>query len=183
MPRMASRGRVLEIGSGTGQHAVYFAPRFPRMSWQPSDLPDHLPGLDARIRAEGGPNVLPAIELDVGGVWPDRRFVAVYSANTAHIMDWSSVCDMIAGVGPRLEPGGAFFLYGPFNVDGRATAGSNAEFDRQLRARDPSMGLRDVGALDAQARRHGLSLRERLEMPANNKLLVFRPNDGGQTDG
>jgi hypothetical protein len=177
IPRMPDHGWVLEIGSGTGQHAVFFAPEFPRVSWQPSDLRDQLPGLGARIRAEGGPNVLPAIELDVGGVWPDRRYAAAYSANTAHIMGWPSVCDMIAGVGPRLDPDGAFFLYGPFHAGGADTAESNAEFDRRLRARDPSMGLRDVDDLDAVARRHGMVLRERLEMPANNLLLVFRPVD------
>lgn len=183
MPRLPARGWVLEIGSGTGQHVVYFARKFSRLSWQPSDLGGQLPGLDARIRAEGGPNILPAIELDVGGAWPDRRYVAACSANTAHIMGWPAVCDMIAGVAPRLEPSGAFFLYGPFHLGGKATSASNAEFDRRLRAQDPSMGVRDVEALDAQARLHGMSLRERIGMPSNNQLLVFRPNEGGQTDG
>jgi hypothetical protein len=179
LPRLPERGIALEIGSGTGQHVVFFAPRFPRLSWQPSDRREHLPGLNARIRAEGAPNVLPAIELEVGGAWPDRRFAAVYSANTAHIMDWLMVCEMFAGIGPRLERGGAFFLYGPFNDGGKATAESNAEFDQQLRARDPAMGLRDVEALDALARQHGLALQERAAMPANNEVLVFRPGDRG----
>lgn len=174
LPQLPERGIVLEIGSGTGQHVVFLAPRFPRLSWQPSDRPEQLPGLNARIRAEGGPNVLPAIGLDVGGAWPDRRFAAVYSANTAHIMGWPAVCDMFAGVGPRLDPAGAFFLYGPFNAEGKATADTNAEFDRQLRARDPVMGLRDLEALDGLARQHGLGLQERIAMPANNQVLVFR---------
>jgi hypothetical protein len=183
LPRMPERGIVLEIGSGTGQHVVFFAPRFSRVSWQPSDRREHLPGLDARIRAEGGPNVLPAIELDVGGVWPDRHYSAVYSANTAHIMGWPKVCDMVSGIGRRLEPGGAFFLYGPFNVGGKATAESNAEFDRQLQARDTVRGLRDVEALDALARQHRMKLAERVAMPANNQLLVFSRDDGRSTDG
>jgi SAM-dependent methyltransferase len=173
LPRLPARGIVLEIGSGTGQHVVFFAPRFPGLSWQPSERQESLAGLNLRIRVEGAPNVLPAIELDVGGAWPDRRFAAVYSANTAHIMGWPAVCAMFAGVGPRLEPGGAFLLYGPFNVGGRPTADSNAEFDRQLRARDPAMGLRDVEALDSLARQNGLALQERIAMPANNQVLVF----------
>jgi hypothetical protein len=94
-------------------------------------------------------------------------------------MDWLMVCEMFAGIGPRLERGGAFFLYGPFNDGGKATAESNAEFDQQLRARDPAMGLRDVEALDALARQHGLALQERAAMPANNEVLVFRPGDRG----
>ena len=177
LQRLPERGIVLEVGAGTGQHVVHFAPRFPRLSWLPSDRREHLPGLNSRIRAEGGPNILPAIELDVGGAWPDRRFAAVYSANTAHIMSWPAVCDMFAGIGPRLDPGGAFFLYGPFNLGGRATADTNAEFDRQLRERDPAMGLRDVEALDALAGQHGLGLQERVAMPANNHVLVFRRGD------
>ena len=178
LPRLPGRGIMLEIGSGTGQHVVFFAPRFPRLGWQPTERGELLAGLNARIRAEGAPNVLPAIELDVGGVWPDRRFASVFSANTAHIMGWPAVCDMVAGIAPRLEPGGAFLLYGPFNVGGRPTSESNAEFDRQLRARDPEMGLRDTEALDALARRHGLMLRERIGMPANNQVLVFGPDEG-----
>ena len=122
LPRLPGRGIALEVGSGTGQHVVHFAPRFPRLSWQPSDRREHLPGLNARIREEGAPNILPAIELDVGGVWPDRRFAAVYSANTAHIMGWPAICDMFAGIGPRLDPGGAFLLYGPFKLGSGETA-------------------------------------------------------------
>lgn len=183
LPRMPKRGIVLEIGSGTGQHVVYFAPRFSGVSWQPSDRREHLPGLHARIRAEGGPTVLPPIELDVVGVWPDRHYAAVYSANTAHIMGWPEVCDMVSGIGRRLEPGGAFFLYGPFNEGGKATAESNAEFDRQLRARNPAMGLRDVEALDGLARQHRMKLAERVAMPANNQLLVFSREDGNSSDG
>lgn len=171
--RLPRRGHVLEIGSGSGQHVVHFAPHLERLTWQPSERAELLPGLNARIRLEGGPNVLPAIELDVLGVWPDRQYVAVYSANTAHIMAWPAVCAMFAGIGLRLAPAGVFCLYGPFNVGGAYTAPSNEAFDRQLQARDPEMGLRDADALDSLAREHQMALQERVPMPANNQLLQF----------
>jgi SAM-dependent methyltransferase len=171
---LPGRGHVLEIGSGTGQHVVHFAVHFPRLSWQPTDRRENLEALNARIRHEGRANILPAIELDVEAAWPDRCFAAAYSSNTAHIMPWRAVCAMFAGVGARLEPGGIFCLYGPFTVDGAHTASSNAEFDRQLRERDPEMGLRDVGALERLAGRHGLELEWSRKLPANNQLLLFR---------
>lgn len=178
LPRMPKCGLVLEIGSGSGQHVVYFAPQFPGLSWQPSERLELLPGLNARIRLEGGANVLPAIELDVFGAWPDRTFAAAYSANTAHIMPWAGVRTMFAGLGPRLVDGGIFCLYGPFNVNGSFTASSNEAFDRQLRSRDPEMGLRDTAALDSLARDHQMSLEERIGLPANNQVLVFRRQSG-----
>lgn len=176
---LPARGHLLEIGSGTGQHAVHFALRFARLSWQPSERPEHLAGLNARIRAEGGPNVLPAIALDVFEAWPDRGYVAAYSANTAHIMSWPAVCAAFAGVGRRLAAGGPFCLYGPFNEGGAYTSNSNEEFDRALRSRDPGMGLRDVEALDALGREHRMALQQRIAMPANNQLLVFRKKGAG----
>ena len=174
---LPGRGRVLEIGSGTGQHVVHFAPGFERLSWQPSERRELLPGLNARIRSEGCVNVLPAIELDVFGAWPDHEYAAAYSANTAHIMSWPGVCAMFSGVGRRLHGGGPFCLYGPFNIGDRFTSASNEEFDRALRQRDPDMGLRDVEALDSLARGHQMALQERIRMPANNLLLVFRQRD------
>jgi hypothetical protein len=176
---LPSRGHLLEIGSGTGQHAVHFAPVYPRLTWQPTEQLEHLAGLNARLRLEGSPNILPAIELDVCGAWPDRHFAAAYSSNTAHIMPWLAVCAMFAGIGARLVPGGLFCLYGPFNVGGCFTAASNEEFDRQLRARDPAMGLRDLEALAALAGEHKMELRQSLQMPANNLLLVFGTDHPG----
>jgi hypothetical protein len=176
---LPTRGHLLEIGSGTGQHAVHFAPRFARLSWQPSERPEHLAGLNARIRAEGAPNILPAIALDVFAAWPDREYVAAYSSNTAHIMSWPAVCAMFVGIGRRLAGGGPFCLYGPFNEGGACTSTSNEEFDRALRSRDPEMGLRDVEALDALGREHRLALQQRIAMPANNQLLVFRKKGAG----
>lgn len=170
---LPSRGHLLEIGSGTGQHAVHFAPAYPRLTWQPTEQRAHLAGLNARLRLEGAANILPAIELDVSGAWPDRQFVAAFSANTAHIMSWLAVCAMFAGIGARLIPGGLFCLYGPFNVGGCHTAASNEEFDRQLRERDPLMGLRDLEALEVLAAEHKMKLLRSLQLPANNQLLVF----------
>jgi hypothetical protein len=171
---LPGRGQVLEIGSGTGQHVVYFAPRFPRLSWQPTERREQLPGLNARIRSEGCANVLPAFELDVFGAWPDREYTAAYSANTAHILSWRGVCAMFSGVGRRLRGAAPFCLYGPFNIGGRFTSAGNEAFDRALREGDPDRGLRDAEALDSLARDHQMALQECIRMPANNLLLVFR---------
>jgi hypothetical protein len=176
LPVLPARGRVLEIGSGTGQHVVHFAPASPPLIWQPTERKEHLDGLNARIRREGGTNILPAIELDVEGVWPDHPCAAAYSANTAHIMSWPAVCAMFFGIGERLSAGGVFCLYGPFNIAGRHTAASNAEFDQNLRQRDPEMGLRDLGDLEALAGRCRMRLEQQNQLPANNLLLVFRAN-------
>lgn len=175
-------GHVLEIGSCTGQHLVFFADRLPGLIWQPSDCLEHLEGLAARIRQEGSPNILPVIELDVFGPWPDRAFDAVYSSNTAHIMSWEAVCAMFAGVADVLCSSGTFLLYGPFNESGRFTAPSNEAFDRDLRGRDPVMGLRDIAVLDSLSQDHQMALADRFQMPANNQLLVFRKS-GGLKDG
>ena len=169
----AAASRVLEIGSGTGQHVVYFAPHFPRLSWQPTEQKENLQPLEARIRQEGGRQVLPPIQLDVRQAWPDHLYDAVFSSNTAHIMAWPEVCRMFAGVGARLRPAGTFCLYGPFNEEGRFTAQSNADFDKDLRQRDPNMGLRDVEALVSLAADHGMELHKQVKLPANNQLLVF----------
>lgn len=171
-------GRVLEIGSCTGQHLVFFAPSFPELSWQPSDQLDYLEGLSARIRLEGSPNILEAIELDVSKEWPGQLFDAVYSSNTAHIMSWESVCAMFAGVGNCLLSGGVFCLYGPFNEGGRFTSASNEEFDRSLRARDPAQGIRDLETLESLALEQQMKLQQQFRLPANNCLLVFQKSAG-----
>jgi cyclopropane fatty-acyl-phospholipid synthase-like methyltransferase len=171
---LPSSGKILEIGSGTGQHIVYFASHFPLLRWQPSDRDEYLPGLTARVEQEGSPNILPPIKLDVLEQWPDGRFDAAYSANTAHIMGWDAVCATFAGLGAHLAPGGLYCLYGPFNQDGNFTAESNREFDRHLRSSDPQMGLRDLEALESLANRSQMLLQEQFSMPANNQILVFR---------
>jgi len=170
-------GSVLEIGSGTGQHVVYFASRRRQLRWQPSDRRIYLRGLNQRLQTEGGSNIQPAIVLDVLETWPQKVFDAVYSANTAHIMSWPEVCAMFAGVAPRLAAGGAFCLYGPFNENGKFTSPSNAAFDVQLRRENPHMGLRDLEALESLAGSHNLSFRQKFQLPANNQLLLFRKNE------
>lgn len=167
--------RVLEIGSGTGQHAVHFAAALPHLVWQTSDLPANHPGINAWIAEAALPNLLPPLTLDVGaGPWPAQSCDAVFSANTLHIMGWEEVQAMFAGIGRVLEPDGILCIYGPFNYGGAYTSDSNARFDAMLRAQAPHMGIRDFEAVDALARQHGLLLVADHPMPANNRLLVWR---------
>lgn len=171
---LADRRRVLEIGSGTGQHAVYFGQHLPHLAWQASDLPDNLAGIHAWLDEAALPNVLPPVGLDMSApAWPAASFDAVYSANTAHIMSWPQVQVMLAGVAALLPIGGVFCLYGPFNVDGRPTSEGNARFDAALRVDVPHRGLRDLEAVQAEAALHGLPLQADHPMPSNNRLLVF----------
>ncbi|MDX1432583.1 MAG: DUF938 domain-containing protein [Gammaproteobacteria bacterium] len=170
---LADAGTVLEIGSGTGQHAAFFAAELPRLVWQTSDLAANHAGILAWI--EGVPNARAPLELDVDeGLWPLDAADAVFSANTAHIMHWPSVIGMFRGVGRLLGRGAPFLLYGPFNYAGRFTSESNARFDQSLRMQDPGMGIRDFEAVDALAREHGLELAADHAMPANNRTLVWR---------
>jgi len=172
---LAACQRVLEVGSGTGQHAVYFAAHLPHLTWQPSELPAGLPALAARIRAEGGPNLLPPVPLDVRtDPWPVAPVDAVFSANTLHIMSWSEVQQFFRGVRAVLIAPGVLCVYGPFSYHGRHTSDSNAEFDAYLKQRDPRSGIRDFAALDELARGAGLALSADHAMPANNRTLVWR---------
>ena len=167
--------RVLEIGSGTGQHAVFFARQLPELVWQPSDVAAHLAGIDAWREEAGLDNVLAPLVLDVtSGVWPDATYDALFSANTTHIMSWDAVQAMFEGIGNALEPGGVFCLYGPFNYNGRYTSDSNARFDCFLKDRDPCSGIRDFTDLDTLAVASGLKLKTDHEMPVNNRLLVWK---------
>jgi len=170
----ASCGRVVEIGAGTGQHAVHFARHLPHLTWQPTDCRDYLPGLSARIAAEGPPNLRLPVELDVlQAPWPAVCGDAVFSANTLHIMSWPAVQALFAGLPRILEPGGTLAVYGPFRYGGSFTTESNAAFDRMLRERDPHSGVRDFEAVDALAVAAGLELQAGHAMPANNQLLVW----------
>ena len=168
-------GSVLEIGSGTGQHAVFITQKLPGLLWQPSDREENLAALDARFAAEGSGNILPPIKLDVmNDTWPDCSYDVAYSANTAHIMPWSAVVAMFTGVAIHLETGGRFCLYGPFNVDNYFTSESNAHFDAHLRAEDPAMGIRDMSDIESLASLNHLPLEQKHAMPANNFFLVFK---------
>ena len=172
---LAASERVLEIGSGTGQHAVHFAAHLPHLSWQPSELPENLPPLTERLGLEPLQNVQPPLALDVrDDPWRVAPVDTVFSANTLHIMSWSSVREFFRGVSGVLAPQGVLCVYGPFRYHGRHTSDSNAEFDRWLKARDPESGVRDFEALDGLARAAGLALTADHAMPANNRTLVWR---------
>jgi cyclopropane fatty-acyl-phospholipid synthase-like methyltransferase len=171
----ADRCRVLEIGSGTGQHAVYFGAELPHLTWQTGDLPQHHAGIRLWLAEAALPNVLPPIVLDVNrSDWHDGRYDAVFSANTLHIIGWPEVEKFFAGVGAVLEPGGKLAVYGPFNYNGRFTSESNARFDQWLKGRDPASGVRDFEAVDALARAQGLVLLRDFAMPVNNRTLVWQ---------
>ena len=171
---LAGSSRVLEIGSGTGQHAVHFARRLRHLEWQPTDRAHYLPDLAARIAEEGTPNLLAPLELDVlHERWPPLTVDAVYSANTLHIMSWAEVEAFFSGVGNVLSADGMLVVYGPFRYAGNFTSESNAAFDRSLRERDPASGIRDIEALNRLAEAQSLVLTADHATPANNQLLVW----------
>ena len=170
----ADRRHVLEIGSGTGQHAAYFAAALPGLSWQTSDVDGNLPGIRSWIEDSGLPNLPPPIALDVTGRWPAAHFDAVFTANTLHIMGWPEVQALFAALAHVLTPDAVLAAYGPFNYDGRFTSPSNAEFDAWLKRRSSQSGIRDFAAVDQLARSIGFTLLEDRPMPANNRTLVWR---------
>ncbi|HSN40604.1 MAG TPA: DUF938 domain-containing protein [Burkholderiales bacterium] len=171
----AESGNALEIGSGTGQHAIYFAAALPHLVWHTSDRLQNHPGINAWIDEAGLANIRRPLALDVDDDhWPVRDVDAVFSANTLHIMSWHSVENMFRGIGRVLPPGGMLVIYGPFSYGGRHTAASNARFDAQLRARDPASGIRDFEAVAGLAEAQGLRLVADRAMPANNRSLVWR---------
>jgi cyclopropane fatty-acyl-phospholipid synthase-like methyltransferase len=166
--------RVLEIGSGTGQHAVYFAQYLPHLSWQCTDVADNLPGIRAWLNDAGLDNTPPPLALDVReNDWPMQTYDAVFSANAIHIMSWQAVESMFAGIGRVLKTGGRVCLYGPFNYGGMFTSDSNARFDAWLKGRDPLSGIRHFEDLDALAEQAGMVLANDYAMPANNRILVW----------
>lgn len=171
----ASCDRVLEIGSGTGQHAVFLAKHLPHLHWQPSDLEENHAGIRLWLEEYPSPNVAEPITLDIAtDPWPKDLFNGVFSANTAHIMPWNLTQDMITLVGENLPTLGIFALYGPFNYRGEFTSASNEQFDLWLKAHSLERGIRDFEKVDAAARATGMVLVEDNEMPANNRLLVWR---------
>jgi hypothetical protein len=171
----ADRRCVLEIGSGTGQHAVHFAAAMPQLIWQSSDREENLPGIAAWLDEAVLPNTPAALLLDVAtGPWPDTKYDAVFSANTLHIMSWPEVEAFFAAL-PRVTTDTAkLAIYGPFNVEGRFTSASNAAFDASLKAAAPHRGIRDVADIDALAAGVGFVLRADVEMPANNRLRLWQ---------
>jgi hypothetical protein len=171
---------VLEIGSGTGQHAVHFAVEMPWLVWQPSELPDAMPGLRKRIFNEGPSNLRAPVVIDVTEApWDVRKVDGVFTANTMHIMHWPQVKAFFAGLPAVAKPGTVLAIYGPFRYGGRYTSGSNESFDAMLQARDPASGLRDFEAVDALARAAGFVFKADHAMPAHNQTLVWTLDSPG----
>jgi SAM-dependent methyltransferase len=170
------RGLILEVASGSGEHAAYFAKALPLLSWQPTD-PDAeaLASIAAHRAASGASNMLSPLQLDVTAQqWPVARADAILCNNMIHIAPWTACEGLIAGAARVLPAGGVLYLYGPYKIDGRHTAPSNQEFDLSLRERNPPWGIRDLADVVALAVRHGLALAETVPMPANNLSVVFR---------
>jgi SAM-dependent methyltransferase len=175
---LPNSGMVLEIGSGTGEHAICFAKALPKLVWLPSD-PDGpaRTSIEAWIATEGLANVRAPVAIDVRravwGVEGDAPFCAMISINMVHIAPWEAALGLLAGAGRLLRSDGVLFFYGPFMLGGTHTAASNSAFDADLKRRDPRWGVRDIDDLVGEAAPHGLELREVVTMPANNRSLVF----------
>ncbi|CAM0997496.1 Methylase [Rhodanobacter sp. Root179] len=171
--QFADRRHVLEIGSGTGEHAVHFAAALPQLTWQSSDRRENLPGIRAWLDDARLPNTPAPLEFDVGGDWPAGSFDAVFSANTLHIMRWDEVQQLFARLPTILASDAVVVIYGPFNHDGRYSSQSNAAFDVWLKERGEHMAIRDAEAVDALANQAGLQLVADIAMPANNRCRVW----------
>lgn len=172
------RLQVLEIGSGTGQHAVHFAAHLREVVWQPTERLASVAALESRIRSQGVANLRPPAVLDVNQkVWPVRSVDAVFSANTLHIISWQEVKLMFTGIDAVLKPRGVLCVYGPFRYHGKHTAPSNERFDAELRERDPKSGIRDIDDVCELAAACRLRLAADHDLPANNRLLEFQRAD------
>lgn len=169
------RKQVLEIGSGTGQHAVFFAQHMPHLIWHTSDVEQHHAGINAWINEAKLSNVMAPLELDVNNPdWPEIEGVdACFTANTLHIMGWPSVVNFFHGISKVLPAGALLVIYGPFNYDGQYTSESNRNFDQWLKSRDPQSGIRDLSKLKTLATASGFTLEKDIAMPANNRTLVW----------
>jgi len=174
-PILEHKKYVLEVGSGTGQHGVWFARKMPHLSWQLSDRIQNHAGINMWVDEFPSPNLLPPIALDVlQDLWPATVYDAVYSANTAHIMPWEALEAMFSGIGRSLLSGGVFCLYGPMKYMGVLEAQSNVAFDTMLRQQNPFQGIREFEDINHIAARVGLVLMQDNAMPANNRLIVWQ---------
>ncbi|BBM01366.1 DUF938 domain-containing protein [Microbulbifer sp. GL-2] len=174
---LANSRKVLEVGSGTGQHAVYFAPQLPQLTWQTSERVDMLPGVRAWLEKQPAQNLRPPLALDVDKDWPELNVDTVFTANTLHIMSRGSVQRFFHKLHSVLQPGGQLIVYGPMKIDGVFVGPSNADFDLWLKERDPASGIRDLEWLDKLADDAGMQREELNYLPANNQLVVWRKND------
>lgn len=169
------QGRVLEIGSGTGQHAVFFTSNMPHLEWQPTDLEAMLPGIGMWMEEAGHNRIQPPLVLDVSDEqWALSDYDYVFTANTTHIVSWSLVQSMFRGIAESLKTGGLFAQYGPFNYDGQYTSESNARFDQWLKSRDVESGIRNFEDIVALADSYGMYPHADIAMPANNRILVWQ---------
>jgi cyclopropane fatty-acyl-phospholipid synthase-like methyltransferase len=176
-PVLENASRVLEIGSGTGQHAVYFAARMPHLIWQTSDLAENHEGIRLWLESAKLENALSPILLDTAtGPWPDQCFDAVFTANSLHIMHDDDVAGLFGNIGRCLEPGADMLIYGPFNYNGQFTSDSNARFDQWLKSNDPGSGIKDFEGVNELAGQASMRLVFDYAMPANNRILHFRKN-------
>jgi cyclopropane fatty-acyl-phospholipid synthase-like methyltransferase len=173
-PLLLEKYTVLEVGSGTGQHAVFFAEHMPHLNWQASDQAQYLSSINAWVDEAKLNNTPPAINLDVTQAWPALEFDVIFSANTTHIMSWEMVVDFFQGVGESLGENVLFILYGPFNYHQQYTSQSNADFDMWLKNRDPNSAIRHFEALMELAKQAKLTLLKDYEMPANNRILCWK---------
>ncbi|PHS12673.1 MAG: methylase [Kangiella sp.] len=178
-PLLKDKNNLLEVGSGTGQHAVYFSERLPHIHWQTSDMKENHEGINLWIDdasfQQGSKNIERPIEIDVLNYqWLKQSYDAIYSANTAHIMSWRAVEAFFQGVGETLNDGGLFILYGPFNYDGKFTSDSNERFEQWLKEFDIERGIRDYEAVNHLAEENGMKLLQDYGMPANNRILVWK---------
>ena len=170
----SDRKQVLEVGSGTGQHAVFFAAAMPWLTWQTADMAENLPGIRLWLEDAQLPNLPSPIELQAAGPWPEGPYDAVFSSNTLHIMGWPDVQKLFAALDGVMAKDAVLALYGPFNYGGQFTSASNAEFDVWLKQRSAASGVRDFEAVNALAESIGLKLLADHAMPANNRTLVWR---------
>ncbi|MFC5743147.1 DUF938 domain-containing protein [Dyella tabacisoli] len=168
------RRHVLEIGSGTGQHAAHFAAAMPQWIWQSSDRAENLPGIRLWLEEAMLPNTPAPLAFDVGGAWPAERYDAIFSANTLHIMAWAEVEQLFAKLPDITRDDAVLVIYGPFNYQGRYTSDSNAAFDQSLKARGEQMAIRDAEAVDRLAQTAGFQLIDDVAMPANNRCRVWQ---------
>ena len=169
----ANTQQVLEVGSGSGQHAVYFAPNLPHLQWQTSDLKINHQGINQWIDAEPSTNLQRPLNLDLQQPWPISNCDGIYTANTLHIVSWPLVESFFAGVKQCLTEHGRLCIYGPFNYHGKFTSDSNADFEVWLKNRDAKSGIRDFEAILTLAQAADLTLVKDHKMPANNRLLEF----------
>ncbi len=169
---------VLEIGSGTGQHAVHFATHMKHLIWQTSDQSEYLDGIKQWLSEANLTNTPPPFSLNVSeDDWPNNQYDAVFAANVVHIMSWDNVKSLYKKLPQVIDKKGLLIFYGPFNYDGQYTSDSNARFDLWLKQRDPQSGIRDFEALDQLAQQAGLVFKTDVEMPVNNRILCWQKSE------